>query len=167
MNNSLAPIDFDLDIKKPFYFHNFQNSTERFSLKPKSKQKVDVLFKLDTHLINQVEFNGKPNVRIDEFIHVNYSKELNQRIPITAKIMSTDLKATRDFIDFGLSLVGQERCQQFSLRNPSSSPFLWKINIENNHSNVFECNLKNGYLDASQYFVTNSEQIISVYFTAK
>lgn len=40
LNSSLAPIEFDLTINKPFYFKEFKNQTEKFYLKPKSKAKV-------------------------------------------------------------------------------------------------------------------------------
>ncbi len=128
---------------------------------------MDVLFRFNTDLIRILNFNKSKCVHLDEKITINYSKGQNQIIPVQAKIVSPEIKVTKDFIDFGISLVGQERCQQFSLRNPSCSSFLWKIHIENNESCAFDCNLKSGFLEASQFFITSQEQIISVYFTAK
>lgn len=163
----MAPIEFNLAVKEPFFFQSFINSTQRYHLKPKTKHKVDVLFKFNTDLISQLNFNGNNSITLAENVVVNYSKDLNQMIPISAKVMAPELKTTKDFIDFGISLVGQERCQQFSLRNPSSSSFLWKIQIENNYSGAFDCNIKSGFLEASQFYITTAEQIVSVYFTAK
>lgn len=156
-----------MNTKEPFYFQNFCTSTRRIQLKPKSKQKVDVLFKFNTNLIKELNFGQLNCVNLDEKISINYSKELSQYIPIKAKIMAPEIKATKDYIDFGICLVGQERCQQFSLRNPSCSSFIWKIEIENDKNFVFDSDIKNGFLEASQFFISTSEQIVSVYFTAK
>ena len=128
---------------------------------------MDVIFRFNTDLIRTLNFNKSKCIHLDEKITINYSKGQNQIIPVQAKIMSPEVKVTKDFIDFGISLIGQERCQQFSLRNPSCSSFLWKIFIENNESNAFDCSLKSGFLEANQFFITSQEQIISVYFTAK
>jgi len=98
---------------------------------------------------------------------INYSKEISQSIPIKAKIMAPEIKATKDYIDFGICLVGQERYQQFSIRNPSCSSLIWRIEIENNQDFAFDSDIKNGFLEASQFFISTSEQIVSVYFNAK
>ena len=128
---------------------------------------MDVIFRFNVDLIRTLNFNKSSSVHLEESVVINYSSELSQAIPVQAKIMAPELKVTRDFIDFGISLVSQERCQQFSLRNPSSSSFIWKLHIENNENSVFNCNLKSGFIEASQFFVISQEQIISIYFTAK
>ena len=62
---------------------------------------------------------------------INYTKDIEQPVPISAKILAPEIICTKEVVDFGTSLVGQERCQQFFIRNPSSSSLIWTIDISN------------------------------------
>lgn len=151
LNKSQAPIEFDLNINKPFYFSNFTNSTERLTLKQNSKLKVhflkllqqqfslifnlililkvDVLFKFDLSLIRQLDFLDSNQALLKDFVKINFSRDFHQPIPIGAKIYAPEIQVTRNAIDFGTTLVSQERQEQFLIRNHSFSSFLWNIVI--------------------------------------
>ncbi len=92
-------------------------------------KQVEVLFKFDSSFIKQIDFSGSKKILLEDSIFVNYSKENRQAVPISAKILAPELTSTKELIDFGNCLIGQERCHQFIIRNPSSSALLWNITI--------------------------------------
>lgn len=155
-----------MDINKPFYFKDFSNKSERNVLKPKAKLKVDVLCKMDDEF-KDFEFSDKSQVLIKDAIRVQFLGNIEQLIPISAKVYAPELKITKNNIDFGTSLVGQERCHQFVMRNPSYSSVLWNITIANDQHSVFRCDLQHGLLEANKVFINKNEQLINVYFIAK
>jgi len=166
LNTSLAPIEFSMDLNKPFYFKHFSNKSERNILKPKAKLKVEVLCKLDDELKN-LKYSDSNQVLIQNAIRIQFLGNIEQLIPISAKIYAPELKITKNLIDFGTSLVGQERCHQFVMRNPSYSSVLWNITIANDQHSVFRCDSQHGFLEANKVFINKNEQLINVYFTAK
>ena len=136
-----------------------------------------------------LNFSNGSLATISDLIHINFSKNLEQTIPISAKIYGPDLRATKNYIDFGTTLVGQQRCIQFVLRNPSSSSIIWDLSIrnlnlslkilqsnsiilsffylENNEHSVFDCDIKSGLLEANKVFINKNEHLVNVFFTAK
>ena len=168
LNSSLAPIEFNMEINKPFYFKDCKNKSDKCVLKPKAKLRVEVNCKLDEELRRSLEFSEqKPQVLFQDKIRINFSRNLEQFIPISGKVYAPELKITKTFIDFGTTMVGQERCQQFVLRNPSYSSVLWNITIANDQHSAFRCDTQYGILEANKIFINKNEQIINVYFTAK
>ena len=139
LNTSLAPIEFDLRVNDPFYFKdtsiknnhtlNFSNQTQRHTLRPKDKLKCDVLFKFNSDFIQQIDFTESKKILLEDAVIINYSQGVEQQVPISARILAPELVSTKQVIDFGICLVGQERVQQFFIRNPSSSALFWSISI--------------------------------------
>lgn len=192
LNTSLAPIEFDLKVNDPFYFANFESHTRRQVLRPKEKLKVDVLFRFNAEFIQQIDFSESKNILLEDSILVSYGQDITQYVPISAKILAPDITVSREVLDFGLCLVGQERTQQIFIKNPSSSALIWSIrlgelisqcftiffvlfyfdyifmfSIENNENDVFKCDTTSGFMDSNKFFITSQEQLINVYFTAE
>ena len=61
LNSSFAPIDFDLSSNRPFYFNEFSNKTERFSLKPKTKLKV--IFNVSIFICIKNRYFGRKKIK--------------------------------------------------------------------------------------------------------
>jgi len=167
LNSSLAPIEFNLRVSEPFYFNEFINHTARHTLRPKEKLKVDVLFKFNAAFIKQIDFSESKKILLEDSIVVEYTGGGEQEVPISARILAPELVTTKELIEFGTCLVGQERVQQLLIRNPSSSALFWRLNIKNNEGNSFVCDKTEGFMDSNKYFITNTEQAINVKFTAR
>ena len=155
-----------MNINKPFYFKGFKSETDKCILKPKAKLKVEVLCKLEDDF-RELEFSVKNQVFIKDKIHIHFPGNFEQIIPLSARVYAPELRVTKTLIDFGTTLVGQERCHQFVMRNPSYSSVLWNITIANDQHSAFRCDSHYGLLEANKMFINTNEQLINVYFTAK
>lgn len=101
--------------------------------------KFEVLFKLDTELIRTVSFESSETTSgrchrvasIRDLIRIVYSDTMSQTIDVLAKIFAPDVvvRPASTPIEFGTCLVGQERCQQLVIKNPSFSSFVWSLRI--------------------------------------
>jgi hypothetical protein len=167
LNPSLAPIEFSLRVNDPFYFHGFVSHTPRHTLKPKEKLKVDVLFRFNADFIRQIDFSESKKIMLEDSIAVEYAGSGEQQVPISARILAPELVVTKEALDFGTCLVGQERLQQLFIRNPSSSALFWQASIEENEGQAFVCDQTGGFMNSNKFFITNSEQAINVTFTAR
>ncbi len=88
-----------------------------------------MLFKFDKNYADMLDLSRSNPLLINEYLTINYSKGLHQIVPFTAKIFAPEIVSTCKHINYETCLVGQERCQQFAIRNPSSSSLLWRLDI--------------------------------------
>ena len=88
-----------------------------------------MLFKFNLDFIDQIDFSESKKILLEDALLISYSKENGQHVPISAKILAPELVCTKQSIEFGMCLVGQERCHQFFIRNPSSSALIWSLEI--------------------------------------
>ena len=125
------------------------------------------MFKFNAEFIKQIDFSESKNILLEDSIMVSYGEDIPQYVPISAKILAPDITVSRDMLDFGMCLVGQERVQQIFIKNSSSSALIWSIKLEDNGNNVFRCDTTAGFMDSNKFFITSHEQTINVYFTAE
>jgi hypothetical protein len=118
-------------------------------------------------LLETLEFSKSNPIIIQDNIVVNYSQNLEQFISINAKIYGPILNLSSSLIDFGSTLVEQERCQQIVLKNRSHSSVLWELRIEDDRHSVFRTEINDGFLQANKNYFNKDEQIINVFFKAK
>ena len=176
LNTALSPINFDLEFNRPFDIANLRSLNRM--LRPREKQNVDVRFKLDLKLLNQM--NNLKLIRpsplandqnryfqLNDEIRLKFSNDIHQTVPVMARIYLPELKLDKHHLDFGKTLVGQQRCLQMLMRNPSKSSLLWRLKIDNDKLDTFETDLNFGFLEANKVYVSKSEQLINVFFTAK
>ena len=93
---------------------------------------MDVLFKFDRDYIQNLNFSKSNQIILKDNVMVEFSKDLRQVVPICANIFGPEMIVNQESLRFDTSLVGQERCLQFVMKNPSSSSFIWSISIGNN-----------------------------------
>ena len=148
LNASLAPLPFSVSSSEPFCLHDMaRRELANCSLKPKTKLRVPVLFRLNQELIdslpalandsndddsqnsNSSGSAGRSSWLISESIAIAYMNGSSQHIGVTMRICAPTLRATKSKLDFDTCLVGQERCQQFVIRNPSDSSLIWRSSI--------------------------------------
>ena len=87
---------------------------------------------MDTSLIRKLNFPSEPNQRIaliHEHIRINYADDMYQNINVGAKIFAPEFIIRPDRLEFGMCLIGQERCQQVIIKNPSFSSIVWSLSI--------------------------------------
>lgn len=148
LNTSLAPIEFETKINPPF---RFVNETKKFhQLKSKSKIQVSlrdlsffttllifvlvlkfpISFKFDSNYISSLKFNEDNSpIYYQDFISVNFTSDVQQKKLVSVKVYCPRVEVTTKLINFGKTIVEQERQIQFSIRNNSFSAALWKIII--------------------------------------
>ena len=146
LNSSLSPINFTMNIKEPFSFASnmITDSSHNLTLRPRTKQQVDVKFKFDLALLNQkhrlafeINRTQNPDSQYDnqyfflkDEVKISFVNGMaTQTIPLSARIFLPELRINKSSLDFGKCLVGQERCQQLVLKNPSNSSLLWNLVI--------------------------------------
>ncbi|CAF0775579.1 unnamed protein product [Brachionus calyciflorus] len=168
LNSSLASTEFKMDINSPFEFSNNSFLSKTIQLKTKSKIQCPINFVFNMDFITKLNFKNDsgPITYTDEII-INFAKEIQQKIPISAKIYIPHLEATTEFIDFETTMVGQERQAQFFIRNHSFSSTLWSIRIEDDADQVFRCDSLNGFIESIKANKNNCQKTISVFFKAK
>ena len=146
LNSSLSPVNFTININEPFAFASSLAMDDHMNvtLRPRTKQQVDVKFKFNLALLSQkhrltfdVNRTQNPDSQYEnqyfllkDEVKISFANDLaSQTIPLSARIFLPELRINKSRIDFGRTLVGQERCQQFVLKNPSNSSLLWNLAI--------------------------------------
>lgn len=126
INNFTVPMDYKLQIDKPFY-HEIPKDYD--IVESKKKKKISIFFKLKKTDI-QFIYNSRTNdlmKQIDGYLKLIFSPEKFQLFPIRCSLWLPKLKIDTASIDFGVVLVGQSYSKHFILKNVSKSNVTWSI----------------------------------------
>lgn len=115
--------------------------------------------------MSQLCFNNGSAI-YESILWLNFAQNVKQQIPISVKTYAPQLTITADALNFGKSLVDQERQLQFWIRNDSFSSAVWSIRIDDCDS-AFHCVPTQGFIESRQNSLNKCEQIINVYFKAR
>ena len=102
----------------------------------------------------------------EDNLWLNFAQNVRQQIPISVKIHAPRLTVNVDTVNFGKSLVDQERQVQFWIRNNSFSSTVWTIRIDD-CDGVFHCDPTQGFIESRRNSLNKCEQLINVYFKAR
>ncbi|RNA24355.1 Deleted in lung and esophageal cancer 1, partial [Brachionus plicatilis] len=168
LNNSLSPVDFNINVEKPFSFNDQTLSTRSLQLKSKAKIQCSINFDFNFDFVSKLNFgSGNSPVFYEDSLWLNFANNLKQRIPISVKTYPPHLVVTTDTINFGKILIDQQRHHQFWMRNHSFSSAIWNIKIVDDSDEVFQCDLTQGFIESRRKNINKCEQLINVYFNAK
>lgn len=132
--------------------------------------------------MSKLEFDSE-SIFYKSFVCLNFANNIQQQIPISVKTYAPRLSVTTDLINFGKTLIDQERQLQFFIRNNSFSSAIWNIKIGrlnflflilflkkknlDDCDGVFDCDKKQGFIESKRKSINKCEQIINVFFKAK
>ncbi|XP_031565846.1 deleted in lung and esophageal cancer protein 1-like [Actinia tenebrosa] len=118
-----------------------------------------------------VKENGDRKLFFNRKLVVEFSNKSTQVIPLTASVSVPTLRLSKQELDFGTCLVGQEKEMQVVLTNPTESSSEW-VAVKDPRCpqvsrDVFTVTPSNGLLEAYVNHVAKNKVLIRVTFVAR
>ncbi|XP_069814928.1 deleted in lung and esophageal cancer protein 1 isoform X2 [Dendropsophus ebraccatus] len=115
--------------------------------------------------------NGEKKLHFTQQLHIEYSNNSVQQIPLSAYLTVPVLQLSCDTVDFGTCFVGQARTQEVFLMNRSGSKSYWTALLDkrDRHSgqDIFSISPTSGMLAAHVSHTSSSKEMLLVTFTAR
>ncbi|XP_071102579.1 deleted in lung and esophageal cancer protein 1-like [Haliotis cracherodii] len=189
-NNTETPLIFRLKVNTPFLLVDLNPATNQMrasvametgfhTLRPQHNLLVKVAFQTSTQLLDtygyvdgdDVQQSGR-KLEIQDDLIIEFNNTTIQRVPLEATLAIPEIELSKQSLDFGTCLVGQERVLEFFITNHTSSHSFWTATIENPSDTcvsdtTFKVLPSSGLLDAHITHVSNSKMLIKVHFKAK
>lgn len=191
-NQTETPLAFRLITKPPFLLVDLDPSTnqeemtrayvtEFQTLRPQHNLPVKVAFQTTTDLLkylNDTEYghvtlreqDGK-KIDINDDLVVEFSNGTTQKLPLCATLSVPQMELSKESLDFGTCLVGQQRELQLMISNRTASHCHWRVYLDSTSStsthDTFCLQPGEGYLEAHITHISDSKCLLKVFFTAK
>ncbi|KAL5006767.1 hypothetical protein ScPMuIL_015573 [Solemya velum] len=196
-NNTETPLTFRLLTKLPFTLvdlNPLSNSegamraqeTDMNVLKPRHNLLVKVAFQTTSDIVVNPQpgtteitkteeednvFFEERKLDIKDDLIVEFNNGHIQKVLLHAVVSVPQIELSKESLDFGTCLVGQERELQFLIMNRTASHSHWTVKLESTNetcsAETFQVTPSSGLLEAFITHVSNSKALIKVFFKAK
>ncbi|XP_021361346.1 deleted in lung and esophageal cancer protein 1-like isoform X1 [Mizuhopecten yessoensis] len=191
-NHTETPLTFKLITKPPFVLVDLNPSTNRAgatsiqetemqTLRPQHNLLVKVAFQTSTDLLDlgeETEENGESDevtrnqkIEINDHLTVEFNNSAVQKVPLYATLSVPQIQLSKQELDFGTCLVGQQRELQLLISNVTASHSFWTVETESMlpgcSQDTFLITPSSGQLEAHITHISDSKTLLHVFFTAK
>ncbi|XP_069130810.1 deleted in lung and esophageal cancer protein 1-like isoform X4 [Argopecten irradians] len=191
-NHTETPLTFKLITKPPFVLVELNPSTNRAgattiqetemqTLRPQHNLLVKVAFQTSTNLLdmrddskeneNSETSNRDQKIEIRDNLIVEFNNSAVQKVPLHASLSVPQITLSKDELDFGTCLVGQQRELQLLISNMAASHSYWTVETESMSpgctASTFVITPNCGQLEAHITHISDSKCLLRVFFTAK
>ncbi|XP_060064823.1 deleted in lung and esophageal cancer protein 1-like [Ylistrum balloti] len=191
-NHTETPLTFKLITKPPFVLVDLNPTTNRDgatsiqetemqTLRPQHNLLVKVAFQTSIDLLelgDGTEENGTSDnrlrnhkIEIMDHVLVEFNNSAAQRIPLHASLSVPKIELSKEELDFGTCLVGQQRELQLLITNLTASHSFWTVKKESMSpgcsEDTFMITPSSGQLEAHITHISDSKTLLRVFFTAK
>ncbi|XP_013414779.1 deleted in lung and esophageal cancer protein 1 [Lingula anatina] len=197
-NYTGTPLTFKLLTRRPFTLVDIDpaadghlgsgqvQESEMCTLRPQHNLLVKVGFRVSLDLINYADIlepdQEKDGITLivhegERKLHFRYDMvaEFNngttQKLPLYATLTVPSLMLSKESVDFGTCLVGQQRELELILSNKTGSASFWTAIIESKSdtctADTFRITPASGVLDAHITHISNSKVLLKLHFIAK